>query len=181
MPTRKSQKPPTELQKAILNFMVVFYENYHRMPTIREIGAAVKRNSTSVINYNLKKLADAGKLERTGGGWRPYALPQKHRLDPIQLLSDMHRRVAAGQDAPAVVLDALLSILTPLDRDVFRIILDHPGTTSQVICEAIPSVNFSSIFAALRHLAELNLIVRHERTETQGFTYSPAGMEVEAA
>jgi repressor LexA len=35
-------------------------------PTIREIGTATGINSTSVVNYNLNKLVQAGYLERSG-------------------------------------------------------------------------------------------------------------------
>ena len=37
-------------------------------PTIREIGDACGISSTSVVNYNLQKLAKAGLIKRYGGG-----------------------------------------------------------------------------------------------------------------
>lgn len=54
----------SERQRKILVFMDRYiYENTFP-PTIREIGKAAGIDSTSVVNYNLNKLVDAGFLER---------------------------------------------------------------------------------------------------------------------
>lgn len=54
----------SERQQNILKFMYSYVENKGFPPTIREIGEATDINSTSVVNYNLNKLVDAGYLER---------------------------------------------------------------------------------------------------------------------
>lgn len=54
----------SERQQNILRFMYGYVENKGFPPTIREIGEATGINSTSVVNYNLNKLVDAGYLER---------------------------------------------------------------------------------------------------------------------
>lgn len=53
-------------QKHILQFMEHYVERHGFPPTIREIGQATDINSTSVVNYNLNKLVQAGYLARSG-------------------------------------------------------------------------------------------------------------------
>ena len=51
-------------QQDILQYMGRYMDEHGYPPTIREIGAATQIRSTSVVNYNLNKLAEAGYLER---------------------------------------------------------------------------------------------------------------------
>jgi repressor LexA len=55
----------SERQKKILVFIEKFLKRFGYPPTIREIGEAVDIGSTSVVNYNLNKLVNAGYLERS--------------------------------------------------------------------------------------------------------------------
>jgi repressor LexA len=55
----------SERQKAILKFIREWSDENGYPPTIREIGKAVKINSTSVVNYNLNKLVKEGFIIRT--------------------------------------------------------------------------------------------------------------------
>ena len=62
------QKPFNKLskrQRAIMQFMAKYNEEEGYPPTIREIGKATDINSTSVVNYNLNKLVEAGYVERS--------------------------------------------------------------------------------------------------------------------
>ncbi len=54
----------SDRQKAILDFVERFINEQGYPPTIREIGEACNITSTSVVNYNLKKLVAEGWLER---------------------------------------------------------------------------------------------------------------------
>lgn len=56
----------SERQQNILKFMATYMNDHGFPPTIREIGEATNINSTSVVNYNLNKLVDAGYIDRTG-------------------------------------------------------------------------------------------------------------------
>ncbi|MCB9444927.1 MAG: repressor LexA [Ardenticatenaceae bacterium] len=58
------EKPLSERQQNILQFIWDYSEANSRPPTIREIGRSVKISSTSVVNYNLNKLEERGLLER---------------------------------------------------------------------------------------------------------------------
>lgn len=53
-------------QRNILIYMEKYVDEHGFPPTIREIGTATSINSTSVVNYNLNKLVQAGYLERSG-------------------------------------------------------------------------------------------------------------------
>lgn len=55
----------SERQRNILRFMQKYMQQSGYPPTIREIGEATGINSTSVVNYNLNKLVEAGYLERS--------------------------------------------------------------------------------------------------------------------
>jgi repressor LexA len=56
----------SERQRSILQYMEKYLEQRGFPPTIREIGNATGIGSTSVVNYNLNKLVQAGHIERTG-------------------------------------------------------------------------------------------------------------------
>lgn len=58
------EKPLSERQQNMLQFIWDYIEEQGRPPTIREIGRDVKISSTSVVNYNLNKLEERGLLER---------------------------------------------------------------------------------------------------------------------
>lgn len=51
-------------QQGILNFISEFKRKHGYPPTIREIGAALKISSTSVVNYNLNILEQRGLITR---------------------------------------------------------------------------------------------------------------------
>ncbi len=55
----------SERQRNILRFMQRYIEKFGYPPTIRNIGEATDIPSTSVVNYNLNKLVEAGYLERS--------------------------------------------------------------------------------------------------------------------
>lgn len=59
-----SEKPLSERQQKMLDYIHTYMDANGRPPTIREIGSAVKISSTSVVNYNLTKLKERGLLER---------------------------------------------------------------------------------------------------------------------
>jgi repressor LexA len=55
----------SERQERILAFIRQFRDERGFPPTIREIGSAVGISSTSVVKYNLERLEEKGKLERS--------------------------------------------------------------------------------------------------------------------
>lgn len=55
----------SERQRNILRYMESYLAEHGFPPTIRQIGEATGINSTSVVNYNLNKLVQAGYLARS--------------------------------------------------------------------------------------------------------------------
>ena len=53
-------------QQSMLRFMQRYTHDRGFPPSIREIGEECDIGSTSVVNYNLNKLVDAGYIQRSG-------------------------------------------------------------------------------------------------------------------
>ena len=78
----------SERQQHMLVFIQDYYQEHLYPPTIREIGEAVGISSTSVVNYNLNKLVDAGMIQRNKDVSRGIRLTNAPRIVP--LLSLIH-------------------------------------------------------------------------------------------
>ncbi len=74
----------SDRQRAILRFIETELDKTGFPPTIREMGKACGIDSTSVVNYNLNKLADAGFITRTPDKSRGIKLLKK-ALSEIQI------------------------------------------------------------------------------------------------
>ena len=93
----------SDRQQNIMNFLKVFTLDNGYPPTIRQIGAAVGITSTSVVNYNLNILKNAGYISRdpavsrgirvTGDIGRMPGMPD---IISVPLLG----RIAAGEPIP---------------------------------------------------------------------------------
>lgn len=97
-------------QKNILNYMDEYIRVHGYPPTIREIGNATDINSTSVVNYNLNKLVQAGYLERSdrvSRGMRLIApIPGREQkkvvhLSSVALQVPLAGSIVAGDPLPA--------------------------------------------------------------------------------
>lgn len=95
-------------QKNILVYMDDYIKVHGYPPTIREIGNATDINSTSVVNYNLNKLVQAGYLERSDRVSRGMRLvaPIPGREKTVTLSSHMLQvplvgSIVAGDPLPA--------------------------------------------------------------------------------
>lgn len=102
----KDFKKLSERQQNILQFMINYMNDNGFPPTIREIGTATDIQSTSVVNYNLNKLVDAGYIERTGKKSRglrvvahvPGTRTTRHvRTANVQTAVPMIGQIVAGQ------------------------------------------------------------------------------------
>lgn len=67
----------SERQVGIINFIREYLGEFGRPPTIREIGNNVDISSTSVVNYNLIRLADKGYISRESEVSRGLRLTEK--------------------------------------------------------------------------------------------------------
>lgn len=113
----------SDRQQRIYHFIRQFAHDKHYPPTIREIGGALGISSTSVVNYNLNRLEEAGLIEREREVSRGLkvvedveALPQD--LLPVPLMGV----IAAGEPIP--VLDGNTSSygheMIQLTRDICK-------------------------------------------------------------
>lgn len=99
-------------QKNMLTYMDEYVGLHGYPPTIREIGEATGINSTSVVNYNLNKLVDAGFLERSdrvSRGMRLIkALPNREKKSASKTIQftdaalhiQLYGQIVAGQPLP---------------------------------------------------------------------------------
>jgi repressor LexA len=91
-------------QERILAFIRKYVDEHSRPPTIREIQAAVGASSTSVVDYNLRKLEQLGYLRRDRELSRGIELAdeierrQRGRVHAVPIVG----RIAAGQPIEAV-------------------------------------------------------------------------------
>lgn len=85
----------SERQKKILAYISQFTEENGYPPTVREIGAAVGITSTSVVNYNLDVLKNAGYLNRRRDVSRGITLTEE-KFVTVPILGT----IAAGRPIP---------------------------------------------------------------------------------
>ncbi len=86
----------SERQQHMLVFIQDYYQEHLYPPTIREIGEAVGISSTSVVNYNLNKLVDAGMIQRNKDVSRGIRLTSVPRIVPLRGIPILGH-IAAGQ------------------------------------------------------------------------------------
>lgn len=103
--------PLTERQKKILEYISQFTEENGYPPTVREIGAAVGITSTSVVNYNLDVLKNAGYLNRRPDVSRGITLTEEKYVT-VPILGT----IAAGEPIPVPTSD-----FSPYDYDTLTL------------------------------------------------------------
>jgi repressor LexA len=103
----KSFDKLSERQRNILRFIDRYIADHGFPPTIRDIGEATKIASTSVVNYNLNKLVQAGFLERSAATSRGLRL--------VKPLPNSRRRVAKAMEAPRVPMYGLIVASAPVE------------------------------------------------------------------
>jgi len=98
-------------QQKILSFVGRYGDEHGYPPTIREIGEAAAISSTSVVNYNLKRLQQKGYVERDSSVSRGMRLTSQAMaylgISLSQALSvPLLGRIAAGEPIPLLDTDA---------------------------------------------------------------------------
>ncbi|MCC6615910.1 MAG: repressor LexA [Anaerolineae bacterium] len=126
----------SERQRNILRFMETYIESFGFPPTIREIGEATGIRSTSVVNYNLNKLVQAGYLAR---------LNRKSR--GIRLTSQQPQPVRKTRPQPRVPLvgQIVASAPVPIPEDMGH--YPDPESAIEVSPSLIGNVDPAEIFA----------------------------------
>ncbi len=114
----KDKTKLSDKQKHILRFMEHYIDTSGFPPTIREIGEATGIASTSVVNYNLNKLVDAGYLKREARASRGLRLVKPGSKKNVQAASRVVAVQFAGQivaSAPVPIFEDTRSAYEPIE------------------------------------------------------------------
>ncbi len=137
----------SERQKAILHFLEGFVDRKGYPPTIREIGEACDIKSTSVVNYNLKKLVEYGWLEREPEKSRGIRLVR--RLNPPPALREVPVRAYEALNVARVpkVGRIVASEPVPLPGEDFGEYYDPDMDMIEVSKDMLHGLDPSEVFA----------------------------------
>jgi len=97
-------------QQSILRFIRQFIDEHDYPPSIRQIQDACKISSTSVVDYNLKKLESDGYIRRDRELSRAIELLERGGRRPRALAVPIIGQIAAGQPIPVPTADTWSNI-----------------------------------------------------------------------
>lgn len=145
----------SERQQGILGFLAEYVEENGYPPSIREIGAAVGISSTSVVSYNLERLAERGYLSRAREVSRGLKLAAAARplLPEAVVRVPLLGRIVAGAPIPVPASD--FSLMGDETIELTRDILGDPTGLYALQVEG------NSMIDALVHDGDL-VIMRHQ-------------------
>lgn len=128
-------------QQNILRFIDHYFNMNGFPPTIRQIGEATDIGSTSVVNYNLNKLVDAGFLERSAATSRGLRV-----MRPIPG-STTQRRVSTSSTRLLVAYAGRIAAGQPVEvpQDIAH--TPDPDNAVEVTSDMIGSADPSEVFA----------------------------------
>ena len=92
-------------QQSILRFLRQFIEDHDYPPSIRQIQDGCRISSTSVVDYNLKKLEGSGYIRRDREVSRAIELLERGGRRPRTVAVPIIGRIAAGQPIPVPTAD----------------------------------------------------------------------------
>ncbi|MCJ7510073.1 MAG: transcriptional repressor LexA [Dehalococcoidia bacterium] len=92
-------------QQSILRFLRQFIEEHDYPPSIRQIQDGCSISSTSVVDYNLKKLEGSGYIRRDREVSRAIELLERGGRRPRTVAVPIIGRIAAGQPIPVPTAD----------------------------------------------------------------------------
>ena len=97
-------QPLSKMQQKIYDYIVESVRDRGYPPSVREIGQAVELRSPSTVHFHLKKLAEAGYIEKDAGKGRAITLTR-----PVQ---------QAAAPAPAAAVEEAQADRVPIVGDV---------------------------------------------------------------
>ena len=103
-------KDPSPKQRSILRFIRRFIEEHDYPPSIRQIQDGCRISSTSVVDYNLKKLEGEGYIRRDREVSRAIELLERGGRRPRALAVPIIGQIAAGQPIPVPTADTWSSL-----------------------------------------------------------------------
>ncbi len=150
----------SDRQQSIYRFIRQFLRENHYPPTIREIGEALEISSTSVVNYNLNKLEEAGLIhrEREVSRGLKVAADMDSRLTEV-ISVPLMGSIAAGHPIP--VLDESTS---PYSHEMVQLTRDICKDQRDVYALEVKG---DSMIDALINDGDI-VVMRHEETARNG-------------
>lgn len=115
------RKKLSKRQRCMLDFIAQHYETTGIAPSIREIGSACDISSTSVVEYNLKRLEEMDYIERNREVARGIVL--KNWSDRNRLSVPVFGSIAAGEPIP-LPEEANVDEFIPIWRDFLPSVSD---------------------------------------------------------
>ncbi|RME49409.1 MAG: transcriptional repressor LexA [Chloroflexi bacterium] len=150
----------SERQQRIYHFIRQFQLEHHYPPTIREIGSALDITSTSVVNYNLNKLEEAGLIERDREVSRGLKLVNDTSIYGGDVISiPLMGTIAAGEPIP--VLDESTS---PYGHEVIQLTRDICKSDRNIYALRVKG---DSMIDALINDGDI-VVMRREETASNG-------------
>ena len=98
----------TQKRKSIVDFIRQFKKARGYMPTVRDIGRALKQKHPSVVQYHLNKLQEAGVIEK-GGSARSIELGEKVEFNVIE--NGYQRGETAGRRVTRIPISKEIQML----------------------------------------------------------------------
>jgi repressor LexA len=107
-------------QDSILRFIRQFLDEHDYPPSIRQIQEGCGISSTSVVDYNLKKLENEGYIRRDREVSRAIELLERGGRRPLPLTVPIIGQIAAGQPIPVPTADTWSNLDYSESIDVTR-------------------------------------------------------------
>lgn len=136
-------------QRNILSFIESFIDKHAYPPTIRQIGEACRINSTSVVNYNLNRLAESGWLARDADVSRAIRLLRRRTPAPGlggEVRGATPMRVGNAVRVPKLGLIAAGQAISPYTEDL-RQGIDQDMDMLEIPREMIGGYDPAEVFA----------------------------------
>lgn len=147
-------------QQRIYRFIRQFASEHHYPPTIREIGSALGISSTSVVNYNLNKLEEAGLIQRDREVSRGLKIAEDIGVETRGVVSvPLMGTIAAGEPIP--VLDESTA---PYSHDMIQLTRDICKDERDIYALQVKG---DSMIDALINDGDV-VIMRHQETARNG-------------
>ncbi len=153
-------KPLSERQQKIIEFLNEYIEENSYPPSIREIGAAAGISSTSVVSYNLRRLEEKGLISRDREVSRGLKLTTmiRPRMMPEAIVQlPLLGRIVAGEPIPVPASD--FALMGDETIELTRGILGNPEGLYALQVEG------NSMIDALVHDGDIVVMHHQQRVE----------------
>ena len=108
----------SDKQSKILYFIESYLDENQIPPSVRDIQLACELSSTSVVQYNMRRLEELGFISRRGDVARGIQVNQSSNRSQDVLLVPLIGQIAAGLPIPAISTEASPEELLPFSKSL---------------------------------------------------------------